>query len=161
MIQVLILIFFTVLSITSFAQNSIIGNWKPVFMEIDSVMKVDLRTNKTEYSKALEKMVVEKGISKQMLDIMKTLFVEKIKDANEAFLANGTHIVSASKSKTNITTTYTYDAKTKMLTIQDAKNKMNQVFKVEFSKVGFTTTGEMKNPINGKNAKMKIMYEKA
>jgi hypothetical protein len=106
-------------------------------------------------------MVVEKGISKQMLDIMKTLFVEKIKDANEAFLANGTHIVSASKSKTNITTTYTYDAKTKMLTIQDAKNKMNQVFKVEFSKVGFTTTGEMKNPINGKNAKMKIMYEKA
>ena len=130
-------------------------------MEIDSVMKVDLKTNKTEYSKALEKMVLDKGMSKQMLDIMKIMLVEKIKDANEEFLANGTHIVTETKSNKKITTSYTYDMKTKTLSIQDAKSKMKQVFKVEFGKVGFTTTGEMKNPITSKNAKIKIMYEKA
>ncbi len=158
-----LLILSITLSLSVFSQNTIIGKWKPVFIEIDSVMKIDLKTNKAEYAAAAEKMLSQKdkAMSKQMMEMMKMMLVNKMKTLIEEFAVNNVHIVTDGKTGKKITTSYKFDAKSRTLIIEDDKSKMKQHFKVEFTKTGFITNGEMPGFSGSNKSKMKIVYEKS
>ena len=158
-----LLILSITLSLSLFSQNTIIGKWKPVFIEIDSVMKIDLKTNKAEYAAATEKMFSQKdkAMSKQMMEMMKMMLVGKMKTLIEEFASNNIHTVTDSKTGKKIVTAYKFDVKSKTLIIEDDKSKMKQHFKVEFTKTGFITNGEMPGLSGNNKSKMKIVYEKS
>lgn len=147
----------------SFAQNAIVGKWKPVFMEVEGMLKADFKTGKTETFKQFDDMVAkskELSQNKMMIEMGKMMLVESIKGTVEEFTSKGEHIVTNPKLKTNITTQYTYDAKKKLLTISNTKLKNNQAINIEFTATGFRATSEMQNPFTKQNNKMQVVYEK-
>ena len=161
--KILFLLLFTNIFFNSFSQNIIIGKWKPVTMEIEGLMKADLKTGKVETAKQFDEMIAknkELSQNKMMIEMMKTMLVEQLKGTTEEFNAKGEHIVASPKMKTPIITKYTFDAKKKLLVIADIKSKKNQTMTIEFTKIGFNAIGEMQNPMMGKTSKMTIVYEK-
>jgi len=161
--QILFIVLSVIISLNSFSQNTILGKWKPVTMDIEGLMKADLKTGKIETAKQLDEMIAknkELAQNKMMIEMMKTMLVEQLKGTNEEFNLKGEHIVASPNMKTPITTKYTFDTKKKLLVIADVKTKKNQTMLVEFTKTGFKAVGEMQNPILGKSTKITIVYEK-
>lgn len=161
--KIIFVVFLTIISLNSFSQNTIIGKWKPVFMDIEVFMTADLKTGKVTTAKQLDEMIAknkELAQNKMMIEMMKTMLIGQLKGTTEEFNAKGVHILASPKMQIPITTKYNFDAKKKLLVIADIKTKKNQTMLVEFTKTGFNAVGEMQNPILGKASKMTIVYEK-
>jgi len=157
---------FAMLSFSYSQVTSIIGKWKPVKCEIEGFMIADAKTKKSEFVKPIEELVKgdkNQTQSTQMLEMMKSMLLEKMQTTTEEYQANGNYFEFNSTGKGNPEPQkYTYDSKLKVITLVNKETSENEKISVEYTKTGFIGTVEMTSFIDPtKKMKLKMTYEKA
>lgn len=147
-------------SIFSNAQNKITGKWKPVFFSIDKIISADVKADSVFLSDTLNvvfKDDADPAASKELMQMMAGIMLEKMKVTEQEFLAAGVYVETNKKRNTSKQGTYTFDESANQLTtILD--NKINK-FIVSFKNGHLVLTGELESR-KGKKGVLIVEYEK-
>lgn len=144
----------------SFAQNKVVGKWKPVTVVLGNVLSVDVKAGKSVLSDTADvifKNDKDPAESKKMMQFMGEMLIEKMKNAEEEFQANGTYVEYDTKQSKLRKGAYTFDAsKNKMVLTQAGEN---QVFIVSFKGNRMILSGKL-GVQEGSKDDIVIEYEK-
>ena len=92
----------------TFGQTSIIGKWKPVFFNIDSMITADVKADTTFLSAKLDEALKDDKdpkASKEMMVFVAEMMLNKMKVTEEEFTATAEYIITDRKrNKSSITT---------------------------------------------------------
>lgn len=154
-------LFFTALffSANVFCQTSIIGKWKPVSYDMGSLMKADVITGQITLSDSLKiKFKDDKDPegSAKMMEGLGSIMLEKMKNAQEEYLADGTWTETNIENGKVRTGKYNFIQESGLLTREGRKEeKFVVIFKD--NKMIFTSDLESKD---GHKGKLVLVYTK-
>lgn len=155
-----VIFFITLLFSTScFAQNSIAGKWKPVFVRIDSMMTADLATGTTTLSEKIDEQFKndkDPAASKAMMQFMMEMMLQRMQDSEEEFITPGEYIESNKRRGTSAKGTYTYTGND--LVVTTARKKVTR-YKVAFNNERMILSTELESQ-QGKKGMMQVEYER-
>jgi hypothetical protein len=142
------------------AQNKITGKWKPVFFNMDRIITGDVKADSVYLSDTLNvvfKNDKDPAASKELMQMMAGIMLEKMKATEQEFLATGVYIETNKKRNTAKQGTYTFDERAGLLTtILDNKTSR---FTVSFKANRLILTGDLESR-NGKKGLLIVEYEK-
>ncbi len=161
-----ILVAVLVCSFFSNAQTkSIIGKWKPVSFDMAGMMKIDLKTDKIVNLMNMDSLFkndADPKTSKEMMEFVFEMMVEKMKRTNEEYLPNGKYYAINTKENTKQESAYVYSSEKGTVTLTNVLTKKVTVMNIEFTANGFVASFELSNGSpNSKKGTGKIVYEKA
>ncbi len=144
----------------AFAQNTVIGKWKPVSVVLGNVLSVDVKAGKSVLSDSADvifKSDKDPAESKKMMELMGEMLIEKMKNAEEEFQANGTYVEYDRGESKMRKGTYTFDASKNRMVLTQAGE--DQVFTVSFKGNRMVLTGKL-GVVEGSKDAIVIEYEK-
>lgn len=143
----------------AFAQNKIIGKWKPVFFSLNKLITGDVKADTTFLSDTLDvvfKNDKDPQASKEMMVFMADMILKKMKDTEQEFIGSGEYIETNKSQNRTTKGTYTYDELTDLLIVKNG-NKINK-FTISFKNKNLLLTSEMESR-NGKKGELFVEYE--
>jgi hypothetical protein len=143
-----------------FSQNKITGKWKPVFFTMDKMITADIKADTVLLSDSIDVIVKDDkdpAASKELLQFMAELMLKKMKDTEQEFLSTGDYIETNKRKDTNKKGTYTFNASSNLLTIQNGDKA--EKFMVSFKNDNLILTGELESS-KGKKGELVIEYER-
>jgi len=142
------------------SQNTVLGKWKPVFLTLDKIITADIKADTVFVSGDLDiafKDDKDPEGSKELMQMMAGLMLQKMKVTEQEFLKSGEYIEKNTKRGTVTNGTYTFNASTGILIIT-SRDKPQQ-FAVTFKNDHLVLTGQLESS-SGKKGAMLIEYEK-
>lgn len=147
------------LSSLAFAQNKIIGKWKPVFFNLGDMIAADVKADTTFLSDTLDVMFKDDKdpqASKEMMVFMADMMMKKMKLTEQEFLASGEYVETNKRTNKPTKGTYTFNELSKLLTIKNG-NK-TETFIVSFKNKNLLLAGEVGSN-KDKKGKLLVEYE--
>ena len=144
----------------TFGQTSIIGKWKPVFFNIDSMITADVKADTTFLSAKLDEALKDDKdpkASKEMMVFVAEMMLNKMKVTEEEFTSTAEYIITDRNRNKSSQGTYTLDGQNNLV-ITTVKNETH-TFKVSFKNDNLILTGELENR-EGKKGKLLVEYER-
>ena len=143
-----------------FAQQKIIGKWKPVYFSMDKIISGDIKAGKAILSDTVEVMFKDDkdpSASKELMHMMAEIMLEKMKNNEQEFLLPDIYIETEKKRNSTDKGTFTFDDATNLLNIKTATKAI--MFIVSFNNDHLILTGELESR-KGKKGALVIEYEK-
>jgi hypothetical protein len=150
---------FLLLSSLVFAQNKIIGKWKPVFFNLGNMITADVKADTTFLSDTLDVMFKDDKdpqASKEMMVFMADLMLRKMKGTEQEFTASGEYIETERSKNRTTKGIYTYDELNNLLTVTRG-NKVEK-YTVSFKNRNLLLSGEVGSN-KDKRGKLLVEYE--
>ena len=143
-----------------FAQNKIIGKWKPVYFAMDKIITGDIKSNKVILSDTVNVIVKDDkdpAGTKELMQMMAEIMLEKMKNNEQEFLLPNIYIETDKKRSTVNKGTFTFDETTNLLVIKTPTKGIT--FKVSFKNDHLVLTGELESR-KGKKGDLVVEYER-
>ncbi len=144
----------------AFAQQKIAGKWKPVYFSMDKIITGDIKSNKVILSDTIDVMFKDDkdpAASKELMQMMAEIMLEKMKNNEQEFLMPGIYIETDKKRNSITKGTFSFDETTNLLTIKTPTKASN--FIVSFKNDHLILTGELESR-KGKKGELIIEYER-
>jgi hypothetical protein len=144
----------------AFTQNKIIGKWKPVFFNMGDIITADIKADTFYLSQTVDSVFKDDkdpAASKEVMEFMAGIMLQKMKSTEQEFLATGEYIETDTKRNTTKKGSYIFDATSNLLTTT-LGNKTNK-FTVSFKGDKLILTGDLESR-SGKKGSLIIEHER-